>query len=246
MKIIKDYHIHSIYSKNQHGKSTPEEIVQKAIEVGLKEIAISDHGPRHYLYGISKKNIVKLHQEIKELNIKYKDINILQGMECNLLSYKGDSDINDLVKDNCDIIMAGFHYGVIFKDIQTFFKVYILNFLGKFSKKINNYAIRLNTDAICKFMEKNPIDILTHPGEKIPVNIAKVAEIAVKTDTILEVNSSHKHLSLEDLNIIKDYDIKVIVGSDAHHKDDIGNYTRALDRLEESQFPLNKVINLEV
>lgn len=246
MKVVKDYHIHSIYSKNNHGKSTPEENVIKAIEMNLKEIAISDHGPRHYLYGISKKNIKILHQDIKELNEKYREINILQGIECNILSYDGDSDINNDIKENCDIIMAGFHFGVLFKDLKSFFRFYVLNFLGKFSLRINEYITELNTDAVVKFMKKNNFKILTHPGEKIPVDIRRIAEVAEEEDIILEINTSHKHLSTEDLKCIKDFNIKVIIGSDAHQKDNIGNYQNAIKRLEESEFPLNKVINLEV
>ncbi|MDW7669573.1 MAG: PHP domain-containing protein, partial [Bacillota bacterium] len=217
MKIIKDYHIHSIYSKNDHGKSTPEEDVIKGSEIGLVEMAISDHGPRHYLYGIKKDNIKKLHEEIKELNKKYKNINVLQGIEANMLSYDGDSDIDELVKNNCDIIMGGFHYGVRFKDFKTFYRIYILNSLGKFSIKINKYITKLNTEAVINFMKKNKIKILTHPGEKIPVNIRDVAKAAVEEDVILEINSSHKHLSEEDLKCIKDIDVKLIIGSDAHH-----------------------------
>ncbi len=59
MKLTADYHIHSTYSKNNHGKSTIEEIVKTSVELGLKEIAITDHGPKHFLYGIKKNKIVE-------------------------------------------------------------------------------------------------------------------------------------------------------------------------------------------
>jgi putative hydrolase len=49
MKLRADYHIHSTYSKNRHGKSTIEEIAARAHEIGLEEIAITDHGPGHYI-----------------------------------------------------------------------------------------------------------------------------------------------------------------------------------------------------
>jgi len=246
MKVIKDYHIHSIYSKNKHGKSTPEEDVKKAWEIGLKEIAVSDHGPSHYLYGIKRKNIKKLSNELKQINNKYQGINVLQGIEANILSYDGDSDIENDVLENCDIIMGGFHYGVCFKDLKTFYRVYILNFLGRFSVKIHNYITDLNTEGVIKFMKRNKIKILTHPGEKIPVNIREIAKIASEEDIILEINSSHKHLSVEDLKCIKDLDIKVIIGSDAHHIDNIGKYEVAFNRIKKSGFPIEKVINLEV
>jgi putative hydrolase len=95
-------------------------------------------------------------------------------------------------------------------------------------------------------MKKNKLDVLTHPGEKIPVNIIDIAKAAEEEDIILEINSSHKHLSEEDLKCIKDFNIKVIIGSDAHEAENIGKYDVAYMRLRNSGFPLDKVINLEV
>ena len=59
-----DYHTHTIYSPGplrSHGKGTPEENVQAAIEKGLTGIAISEHGPGHLTYGIKReKNAFRL------------------------------------------------------------------------------------------------------------------------------------------------------------------------------------------
>lgn len=52
MNLYGDYHTHTIYS---HGSGTIEDNVKAAINKGLKEIAICDHGPGHYLYGVKKK-----------------------------------------------------------------------------------------------------------------------------------------------------------------------------------------------
>ncbi|MBV1758977.1 MAG: PHP domain-containing protein [Dethiosulfatibacter sp.] len=85
MRINKDYHIHSKYSKNGHCKNEIETIVQKAISIGLDEIAISDHGIKHVLYGTSEKNLIKAKNEIMDLNEKYKNINIKLGIDVFIL-----------------------------------------------------------------------------------------------------------------------------------------------------------------
>lgn len=54
MRILSDYHTHTIYS---HGKGTIEENVEAARKIGLKILAISDHGPGHMGFGIKKKKI---------------------------------------------------------------------------------------------------------------------------------------------------------------------------------------------
>ena len=44
MILTADYHTHTPYS---HGKNTVEENVARAKEIGLKQIAITDHGFSH-------------------------------------------------------------------------------------------------------------------------------------------------------------------------------------------------------
>lgn len=90
MKIIADYHTHTIFSNGKNGKrkhaiGTIEENVQEAIKKGLKTIGISDHGYRHLLYGLDRDSIFRMREEVDRLNEKYKEIEILLGIECNIL-----------------------------------------------------------------------------------------------------------------------------------------------------------------
>ena len=86
MNILADYHTHTIYS---HGRGTIEDNVVEAIKKGIKTIGISDHGYKHLGFGIKLKDLMKMREEVDLLNDKYKDINILLGMECNILDIKG-------------------------------------------------------------------------------------------------------------------------------------------------------------
>ena len=47
-----------------------------------------------------------MREEIDKLNEKYSNIEILLGMECNILDSYGNIDINDKIIENCDYIMA--------------------------------------------------------------------------------------------------------------------------------------------
>ncbi|HHY91255.1 MAG TPA: PHP domain-containing protein, partial [Clostridiales bacterium] len=62
MKIFADYHTHTRYS---HGKGTIQQNVEAAQRKGLKEIAITDHGSGHFLYGVKRKDIFKMKKEIE-------------------------------------------------------------------------------------------------------------------------------------------------------------------------------------
>ena len=107
MQILADYHTHTKYS---HGKGTIEENVLEAISKGIKTIGISDHGYKHLTYGIKLNDIYKMREEIDKLNEKYSNIKVLLGMECNILDNRGNIDINDKIIENCDYIMAGYHF----------------------------------------------------------------------------------------------------------------------------------------
>ena len=55
MKILGDYHTHTIYS---HGKGDIIDNAKAAEQLKIKTIAITDHGFGHKLYGV-KKSLLK-------------------------------------------------------------------------------------------------------------------------------------------------------------------------------------------
>lgn len=245
MKLKADYHIHSTYSRHNHGKSSIEEIVKKAVEIGLEEIAITDHGPRHYLFGIQEKRIKEAKDKILEMRKRYPQIKILMGVEANILDYEGNTDINDEVLKYCDIILCGYHIGALFSTVTDAWKFTGLNIIGRKNKAIFNKMKALNTNAVIKAMNKYNINILTHPGDKIPLDIDLIAEAAEKTNTILEINNSHGHLNTEEIKIAKKYKVKFVINSDSHIKDNIGSYENGLKAAMAAELDLNRIINLK-
>ena len=237
MQILADYHTHTIYS---HGKGTIEENVVEAISKGIKTVGISDHGYKHLAYGIKLNDIYKMREEIDKLNDKYSDINILLGMECNILDSYGNIDINDKIMENCDYIMAGYH----FASTPTSFKS-ILNHYNNYMIK-NEKAKDYNTNAIINAMKNNNIFIITHPGDKGDVYIEEIAKIARDTDTRLEINSSHGFLNTNQLVKIKNIGNKFIIGSDAHIPQNVGNFDLAMKIIKESNLDLSLVENIKI
>ena len=63
MILTGDYHTHTPYS---HGKNTVLENTMAAKKLGLKEIAITDHGFNHLLFGLKRKRLPDLRAEIEE------------------------------------------------------------------------------------------------------------------------------------------------------------------------------------
>jgi len=245
MKITADYHVHSTYSRHNHGKSSIEEIVQRAVELGLEEIAITDHGPKHYLFGIKENKIKEAKEKILEMRKKYPQIKILLGVEANILDYRGNTDITDEVLKHCDIILCGYHIGVLFSTPLDAWKFTIMNKIGRKNNKVFEEMREKNTEAVIKAINKYKINILTHPGDKIPLNTEKIAMAAEKTNTILEINNSHSHLNAEEIKIAKKYDVNFVINSDSHIKDKIGSYEKGLKAAIEAGLDLNRIINLK-
>lgn len=245
MKIFGDYHTHTIYScgnneNRRHAKGSIEDNVKDAISKGIKEIGISEHGFYHNFYGLSKKNAIKEREEIDRLNKKYTEINILMGIECNILDDTGKIDMPKDMIVYFDYILAGYHFGsrpTSFRGILH----HIDNFLfkGKFSEKYN-------TDAVINAMKNYDLLYITHPGDKGRVDIQAIAKVAEETGTGLEINGHHNRLSADMLSSIKEKNIKFYIGSDAHRPQDVGNFDKALEIVEKSGLKLEKIVNIRV
>lgn len=244
MKIIADYHDHTIYScgnneNRRHAKGTIEENVKQAIEKNLKIIGISEHGFNHNFYGLSKENAKKERMEIDRLNEKYPNIKILMGIECNILDDSGKIDMPEDMMGYFDYILAGYHYGSKPTSVKSFLH-HIDNMLtgGFFSKKYN-------TRAVINAIRKNNIMYITHPGDKGRIDIEAVAKVCEETGTGLEINGHHNKLDVDMIRKIKDMDIKFYIGSDAHDPKHVANFEKGLKIALESGLDMKKIVNIE-
>ena len=80
MLLTGDYHTHTIYS---HGSGTVMDNAVAAKELGLKEIAITDHGFEQMAFGIKRKKVPQLIADCKEATEKT-GVKVYVGMEANL------------------------------------------------------------------------------------------------------------------------------------------------------------------
>lgn len=237
MQILADYHTHTVYS---HGKGTIEDNVKEAISKGIKTIGISDHSYKHMTYGVKIKDIYKMREDVDKLNLKYSNIDILLGMECNILDENGNIDINDEVSKLLDYVMAGYHFGSSPTSLKS-----MLNHCNNYVLK-NEKSKEYNTKAIINAMRNNDIFIITHPGDKGDVYIEEIAKAAKDTDTRLEINSSHSYLNASQLKQIKHIGNKFIIGSDAHRPENVGNFELAMKNIREANLDLSLVENIKL
>ncbi len=240
MRFTGDYHTHTV---NSHGKGTVEDNIYAALNRGLKEIAITDHGLNHMFFPIKRNKLEKISNEVRLLNKSFNDIKIYMGVEANLISADGEIDIKSHEYRFFDLILCGFHKCVFFKGGSYFFKIAAPAFAAK-AFKPSSKQIALNTEMYIKAIENNPIDIITHLNHDISVDVLKIAETAAKYGTYLEINS--KTITFDDkilVNELLSTNVEFIVDSDAHKPSDVGNFQNAEELIAKYEIPLNRIAN---
>lgn len=222
MKFVVDTHCHTIASG--HAYSTVMEIAREANNKGLEMIAITDHGPA--MQGAP--NIWHiLNQKVIPETIY--GVQVLRGVEANIMDYDGNLDISDEHLAKLDIVIASLHEACI-----------------------ESGGIDNNTNAIIRAMENKNVDIIAHPGNPaFPIDYEKVVKKAKETGTLIEINNSSfvssRHGSLDNCievaKLCKEHDAMITIGSDSHIAFDVGRFDKAIEVLTSIGMPEHLIIN---
>ncbi len=242
MILTADYHTHTPYS---HGKNTVLENATAAKAKGLKEIAITDHGFNHLLFGLKRKKLVDLRAEIDEAE-KLTGVKVLMGMESNLISRDGDTDMRVSDLQYFDIYLCGIHEVLRFKSFSDMFGIFAKNYSAyKFGKKPSDKVIETTTKAYINAIKNNPIDILTHINYKCFCNLAEVAKCCADYGTYIEINTKKRHVSADELNLMASTGVRFVIDSDAHSADRVGDTKIAEEVLAAANVPLEQIDNID-
>lgn len=193
-----DLHIHTIASG--HAYNTILEYINRAKELGMTIIGISDHSASN---SGSLVNDIYF-SELKRIPRVINGVTILRGVEADILT-DGTIDLSARAESNLDYVMAGLHKGQQFED------------RGKAE----------NTERVVQVLQSGRIKILTHPylTSRVDFDVRAVAEAACSNNVLLELNISTFEFKQDDvlvenlktmLEVVKKHGKKIIVNSDAH------------------------------
>ncbi len=234
-----DFHTHTTYS---HGKGSIEDNVKEAIKKGLKAIAITDHGPGHLTYGIKRSAVSEMRAEIERLKPLYPEIKIFLSVEANTIDKGNYLDIKPEEFELYDFVNAGYHFGVTHGYC-------ISNFLFKHgfmnTENRREFLSKRNTEMIVNAIENNKIKILTHPGDKAPIDIELVSQACARNDVLMEISTHHSHLTVEEIKKAAREDVRFIISSDAHIPEKVGTFQGGIDRAIEAGLDLSRIVNIE-
>ncbi|MBE7075996.1 MAG: PHP domain-containing protein [Clostridiales bacterium] len=243
MLLFGDYHTHSIYSRHNHGKGTVLENASVAADKGLKQIAITDHGFNHQAFGIKRKNIPQLHEDI--MNAKeITGVDILLGVESNIISLDGHIDIKEEDYEFLDILLMGYHRLVRTNTLKDSVLLHWSNIYDK-AFKPSKERINRNTTAFLKTLDKHPIDVITHLNYGFQTDTIAVAKMAKQKGVYVELNGKRINFTEEEIEIMAAEGVKFILNSDAHRPEKVGEVNNGMNLVYKLNIPTAQVVNVD-
>ena len=243
MILTADYHTHTPYS---HGKNTVAENAAAAVEKGLKQIGIADHGFSHVAFGLRRRQVASYRKECQEAAKRY-GIDVLVGIEANIRGVEGKGDLEPADFENFDFYFCGKHVFIWYDGFFNMLRFGGGNFnADKFCKTPPERLVQRNTTAYINTIKNNPIDAITHLNYMCPADALEVAKCAADYGTYIELNSKKTHLTDEELSdIVAKTSVRFIINSDAHAKNRVGDTCLVEAQLQRLNFPMERIDNVD-
>lgn len=242
MQLTADYHTHTVFS---HGKG---QIIDNAIvakEKGLKQLGISDHGFSHPAFGLTKRKVPIMRKLCDEAT-KQTGVEVLYGIESNIISAEGEVDLKPNMYEHFDIFLAGIHKFVMFRP-KAFWTLSLPDLYHTFISK-NNISENLrktNTKAFINTIKNNPVDVITHLNFDCFSYAEEVAKAAADYGTYIELNAKKIHLSDEELYKVVKTGVNFVISSDAHTPDRVAEISLVEKLLKRVDVPLDRIKNID-
>ena len=241
MELTADYHTHTVYSD---GDNTIMENAEQAKKVGLREIAITEHGFSHIWFGIRRKQMPQFIREIREAE-RVTGVRTLVGIESNIRGKSGLCDLTEKDYENFDVYLAGIHVCIYF-DKYADRKIGWGSWMrSKMHIKPSKSLIRYTTEAYINTVKKNPIDVLTHVNYLCWSDAVEVAKCCRDYGTYMEISSKKQHLTDEELAAVPDTGVRFVINSDAHYIERIGELKLAEEQIKRVGIPLDRIDNID-
>jgi DNA polymerase (family 10) len=191
------FHNHTTASD---GRSTLEDMVAAAKELGLEYLGIADHSKASFqANGLDEKRLAEQVARIAELNAEDPGFRIFAGTECDILK-DGSLDFPDGVLASLDYVVASIHSSFTMPAAEM-------------------------TKRIIRAMENPFVTMFAHPTgrlllgrEPYQVDIPAILDAAAATGTWIELNANPRRLDLDWRwwHLAKEKGVKCVINPDAH------------------------------
>lgn len=224
-----DLHTHTIASG--HAYSTLTEMAKAASQIpGLRLLGITDHAP-----GIPGAPQPIYFANLSVVPHEMFGIRLLFGSEINITDYDGALSLPERYINMLDFGIAGIHQHCYTPG-----------------------TVEQNTAAVIGAISHPHIHLISHPDDgSVPLDYKAVVLAAKEHHTLLEVNNNSIRCEspnrpdvrknvLTMLSLCKQYEVPVVMSSDAHFQTDIGNVSSSLSVLRQAAFPDELIMNYDM
>lgn len=227
MKIIADTHCHTLAST--HAYSTLMENIKVAAQKGLYAIATTDHGP--HMPGAPGKWFFR---NLRTIPRYVNGVMIIRGVEANVINENGDLDLDlEFEHSTLDWVVASVHPPT---------------YIGK------SHTVNDMTNAYLNLAHNPVVNVIGHSGsEEFKYDYERVIPEFKKNGKLVEINNHTfigRKTSIENCKTIakvcKKYSAPIIINSDAHFCEYVGNYENAANLLKEIDFPEELIVNADL
>ena len=220
-----DPHIHSIASGHST-ENTITDLAKKAFSVGLNMIGITDHAPTTLGAGSPS-----YFRNLTCAQKKRCGIDILYGVELNIINKSGDVDLDDEILKNLDYAIISMH-----PPIYT------------------SGTMEENTFAYIAAMKHPKVKIIGHCDDKrFPVDFEALILAAKHYSVVLEINNSSlspdsyrgdvRENTRKILSLCKKHRHPIVLSSDSHGVNHVGDFRYAMEMVQETAFPEELILN---
>ena len=222
MQIEVDTHTHTILSG--HGWSTIRENCEAANRFGMKGVCLTEHTPL-----ITGPNTAMLIGNMRVIPSPLCGINVYKGAELDITPVPGQFGIPQKNIDKLEFAIASLHregypagstraaYTAAHLAALEYGYVDVVGHCDRYSHPCDVEAIVLR----CK--DKNRLMEVNNNSLSNPVNRPDTLKIAA---------------------LCKQHDVRIVVSSDAHICEDVGQVKKAMELLDEVEFPPELIVNL--
>lgn len=237
-----DYHTHTQYS---HGTGTVLENAIAAKKLGLKELAITDHGLKHWAFNIKRRELPRFFRDCEEAEAQT-GVRILKGIENNINDIDGYFDYNEEVRDKLDVIQGGYHKATKPANLKSGFKYLLPNIFDDiFFHKFPNKQIVINTDVYLKLIENEPVDFINHINYGLKADALEVARQCKRFGTFVELNGKRVNFTDKEIEKMTEEGIVFILSSDAHSPLRVGDVSGPMSYVHKLHIPYEQIANWE-
>lgn len=221
MKIYGDMHTHTIAST--HAYSTILENCQWAEKYGLKGIAMTDHAMK-----MADAPHIWHFENLCVLPRKISNVTVLKGIEADIMNDDGELDVSENLMNGLEWIVASMH-----------------------SYCYMPTTVEGHTNAYLKICRIPQIDVIGHcTTSTFPFDYEKGVKAFKEYGKIVEINESSmvchrspKENVVELVKLCKKYEVPVVIDSDSHYCEKIGQVSNTLQIAEELGLPEKLIVN---